>query len=518
MLKITKPNTPILLILFIFLFQSCTFIIYAGTPEATDRINNLIPKPLFAETTGGAFTLKEGMKIQAGQTARDVGQYLADKLNASTGFNITVTPEEGDIVLRLDEKDVALGEEGYALKITQNKVELSAYKTPGLFYGIQTIRQLLPPEIESSSVRNIKWEIPTGVVRDRPRFQWRGAMLDVARHFFSTDDVKKYIDLLAQYKFNRFHLHLSDDQGWRIEIKSWPKLTEIGGSGSVNNEKPGFYTQEEFSGIIKYAAERFITVIPEIDMPGHTHAALVSYPELNCDDSIRTPYTGIAVGFSSLCIDKDITYQFVKDVVREISALLPGEYFHVGGDEASSTDLSDYIRFIDSVQNIVNSNGKKMVGWEEIIQTDLKKSSVAQLWRGKAGREAADKGAKVILSPAPKIYIDMKYDSTTVLGLNWAAYIEVNDAYDWKPEEYIQGVTEYDILGIEAPLWSETLTTFDHIEFLAFPRILGVAEIAWSQKHARNWNEYKLRLGNHGTRLNIMQIDFYKSPFVEWND
>lgn len=502
------------------MLQSCRTI----SVEELKTMQSIIPKPVFAEQTTGYFEFEDEVPVLAepfNQENQKAAEYLAGKLKTSTGFKINVLSASeftGDksILLSTQNKDEELGTEGYFLSVTNNQIKLEANTAEGLFRGIQTIRQLFPPAIENNPEGNSDWIIPAGVVRDKPRYEWRGAMLDVARHFFSVEDVKNYIDVLAYYKINKFHMHLTDDQGWRIEIKSWPNLTEIGGSSSVNNENPGFYTQEEFSEIVKYAHERHIELIPEIDMPGHTNAALASYPELNCNGEAPPLYTGIKVGFSSLCLEKDITYKFVDDVIREVSALIPGKYFHIGGDEAHATDSTEYIVFIEKVQEIVNKYGKQMIGWEEIAQSKLKTSSIAQLWRNKLALKAAEQGAKVILSPSPKIYIDMKYDSTTSLGLKWAGYIEVDKAYNWDPAEYVEGMNPDAVIGVEAPLWAETIKTLDDIEQLAFPRIIGLAELGWSAKTNRNWDEYKVRLGAHALRLEGMKVNYYKSPLVDW--
>ncbi|MDX2047867.1 MAG: family 20 glycosylhydrolase, partial [Chitinophagaceae bacterium] len=358
-----------------------------------------------------------------------------------------------------------------------------------------------------------------GTIKDAPEYAMRGSMLDVARHFFSVDDVKRYIDLIAFYKMNVMHLHLSDDQGWRIEIKSWPKLTETGGSTQVGGGKGGFYTQEQYKDIVQYAAERYITIIPEIDMPGHTNAALVSYPELNCNEKDKNPklYTGIEVGFSTLCTKNELVYKFVDDVFRELAALTPGPYLHIGGDESHATKKEDYIPFINRVQGIVKKHGKQVIGWDEIALSTLQPNSIAQYWADSANSvNAVKKGAKIMMSPAKKVYLDMQYDSTTKLGLHWAAYIEVDTAYMWEPTALVKGISRENIIGIEAPLWSETVTNIDEIEYMVFPRLPGYAEIAWSQAQGRSWDEYKIRLGKHGLRMTAMGIDFYKSKRVPW--
>jgi len=496
------------------------------TGEAGPRptLDHVIPKPVSVTTTGGTFTLTAGAQIYVEPGTAEltgIGQYLADKLNPSTGYEMQVlpaagVPAPGNIYLTTVGGDPALGEEGYELTITQDRVTLVAYQPAGLFRGLQTIRQLLPPAIESATVQPGPWEMASGTVRDYPRFAWRGAMLDVARHFFSVEDVKRTVDLLAYYKMNRFHVHLSDDQGWRIEIKAWPNLATYGGSTEVGGGPGGYYTQAEYADIVAYAHSRYVTVVPEIDMPGHTNAALASYAELNCDGVAPALYAGTDVGFSSLCIDKEITYTFVEDVIREMAALTPGPYFHVGGDETAATSPADYMRFIERVQAIVQAHGKRMVGWEEIAQTTLLPASIVQHWHSDMARRAVQQGAQVIMSPASRAYLDMKYDASTPLGLSWAGYVDVPDAYTWDPATQVDGVPESAVLGVEAPLWSETLQTIDDVEFMVFPRLPGYAEIGWSPATGRDWDEYKIRLGAHGPRWTAIGVNFYRSSQVPW--
>ncbi|MFC2090797.1 family 20 glycosylhydrolase, partial [Bacteroidota bacterium] len=301
------------------------------------------------------------------------------------------------------------------------------------------------------------------------------------------------------------------------EIKSWPKLTEIGGRTEVGGGEGGFYTQEEYRDLVAYADKRFITIVPEIDMPGHTNAALASYAELNCDGKATELYTGTRVGFSTLCTDKEITYQFVDDVVREISEMTSGPYFHMGGDESHVTDLPDYIYFVDRVKQIVNKHGKIMLGWDEISHGALTKGDVAQYWASSENAiRAIEKGAKLIISPAKRCYLDMKYDETTELGLNWAAYIEVDDAYKWNPLTLEEGIEKEDILGVESPLWAETIETMDDISYLAFPRIIGHAEIGWSNPELLSWEDYKSRLSAHGKYLDKIGVNYYKSGLIDW--
>jgi len=331
------------------------------------------------------------------------------------------------------------------------------------------------------------------------------------------EDVKRYIDLLAAYKINQLHLHLADDQGWRIEIKSWPNLTLHGGSTEVGGGEGGFYTQEQYKEIVDHARERFITIIPEIDMPGHTNAALASYAELNCDGKARDLYSGTEVGFSTLCTDKEITYKFVDDVIRELAEMTPGEYIHIGGDESHVTPMEDYIPFMERVQDIVELHGKKVMGWDEIANASLKPNTVVQYWaKADNALQGVEKGAKVLISPAKKTYLDMQYDSLTPLGLHWAAYIEVDSAYSWEPTALVPGVGRENILGVESPLWTETITNMDELEFMVFPRVVCHAEIGWTAPGARSWDEFKNRLGSQCKRFEMLGINYYPSSKVPW--
>lgn len=507
---------------FLLSFLACT----SGPPPTPKDLAQeaLVPMPAVIEATGSSFALTASSAIYtdgSGPEVERIAQFLADILKPSTGFDLNLqssagTPGKGNIYLHLTD-DAQLGAEGYLLTITKDLVQLAAKEPAGLFRGVQTIRQLLPGTIEQKEVQNGPWEIASGTIRDVPDYAYRGAMLDVARHFFSVTDVKRYLDYLALYKLNSLHLHLSDDQGWRIEIKSWPELTAKGGSTEVGGTSGGFYTQEDYADIVAYAAERYITIVPEIDMPGHTNAALAAYPELNCDGKPRELYTGTEVGFSTLCTSSETTYQFVDDVVREISAITPGPYFHIGGDESHVTPLEDYIPFVNRVQEIVIKYGKQVIGWDEIAHASLQPNTVVQYWAEAENAVAGvAQGAKVLMSPARKVYLDMQYDTTTPLGLHWAAYIEVDSSYLWKLETIAKGISKENILGIEAPLWTETITELDELEYMVFPRLVGLAEIGWTSPEKRNWENYRQRLAGQQGRFEAMGIDFYASKQIPW--
>ncbi len=511
-----------------FLFRDGGFTAVLNSLSASSKQTPkyaVIPKPANCSFTEETFILTDtasiyinGNNTEETDEIYNIGEYLSEKLKTSTGYPLSViksdAPSKGNIYLTTAGGDSSLGQEGYQLDITNSLVTLKAFTPEGLFRGIQTLRQLFPAAIEKNSlVTDTAWTLPAASITDYPAYPWRGMMLDTARHFIEVEDVKRTIDLIAQYKMNKFHMHLSDDQGWRIEIKSWPELTTIGGSSEVGGGRGGFYTQEEYSDIVNYAKERYITVIPEIDMPGHTNAALASYGELNPDGKKKELYTGIDVGFSSLMCRSEVTYAFVNDVIRELAALTPGDYIHIGGDEASSTSKEDYDYFIGRVNEIVSSYGKKTIGWNPFdTSPGTTSESLLQKWNPDSSAAEA-KGMKMILSPPPKAYIDMKYDENTPLGLQWAGFIPTKTAYEWDPSDFAPSVH---IAGIECPLWSETIKSMNDIEFLAFPRLPGHAEIGWTPKNLRNWKEYKLRLKVHGERMENQEINYYKDPDVSW--
>jgi hexosaminidase len=470
---------------------------------------NLIPKPSAILLTKGEFILSNTTTIQrdaANQEVNSLVDYLSLELHAS-GWQFE-NRNSGMIQLEL-KSDSSLGEEGYELIITENRIGLHANRPAGLFYAIQTLLQMIPAAHPGTV------SLPAVSIRDTPRFVWRGGMLDVARHFFGVEDVKRYIDLISHYKMNRLHLHLTDDQGWRIELKSWPKLTEIGGRTQVGGNGGGFYTQEQYKAIVDFARSRFVMIVPEIDVPGHTNAALASYAELNESEEAPSLYEGTSVGFSSLSANTAITYQFLEDVIGELAAMTPAPYIHIGGDETHSTPVEDYKKFVKRIQEIVISRGKKAIGWSEIGTAEILPGTVVQHWVGAAYQEAKKQGAKIILSPGNKAYLDMKYDAATPLGLNWAGFITVKDSYDWEPGSYMDLLEEEDILGIEAPLWTETLVTMKDVELLAFPRMLALAELAWSPK-GQDWEEFRQRLAAHGKHMQAMGINFYRSPEIDW--
>ncbi|GAA2593472.1 beta-N-acetylhexosaminidase [Winogradskya consettensis] len=505
--------------------------VQSGSPSGGPALSSVIPAPVAVRPDPratfrlGALTV---IRTQPGSdAARSVGDLIARELRPATGFGLPVLPVAPRAVptisLLLGARDYRLGDEGYRLTVSPTSVTIRANKAAGLFAGTRTLLQLLPAEIDSPRVVRRVWTVAGGDIVDYPRFAYRGAMLDEARHFHTPSEVKAYIDEIGRFKVNYLHLHLSDDQGWRIQIDSWPRLTSVsGGAGTgVDGEGPGFLTKAQYKDIVAYAAKRYVTIVPEIDMPGHVNAAQVAYPSLTCDGVAPAPRTDTEVGYSSLCIGSDTTYRFVEDVIRELAAITPGPYIHIGGDEAQATSDADYIAFQQRVLPLVAKYSKTAYGWNEIAKAPAASTAVAQFW-GTGTTEpdlaaAVTTGTKVVMSPANKAYLDMKYNPSTPLGQDWAALIEVRDAYGWDPATRVAGVGENAVLGVEAPLWSETLRTLDDIEFMAFPRLPAIAELGWSPRSTHDWDSFAARLGTYGPRWTQQGVNFYPSPQIAWS-
>lgn len=486
-------------------------------------VNNIIPKPLNYESGEGAFTLTKNSSIYVkGNTEEEteeivkIAEFLKEKLKPSTGFELKIVKgnnvPSGSIYLTTVGANKDKGNEGYEVITTPENVKIIGYKPEGIFRGVQTLRQLLPSDIEKNTVTaDVKWTIPVSTIKDKPEYEYRGVMIDVARHFFTVDEIKRQIDLAAQYKINKVHLHLSDDQGWRLEIKKWPDLTNIGGSTQVGGGPGGYYTQEQFKDLVKYAAERYIEIVPEFDMPGHTNAALASYGFLNKDGQKKPLYTDTKVGFSSLMTDDEKTYEFIEDIIREVSEISPSKYIHIGGDEADSTKKEDYDYFVGRVSKIVEKYGKTAIGWDPIdTSSKINSSVILQNWKD-SNEAARAKNMKMIISIAEKAYLDMKYNENTPYGLDWAGYIPVETAYKWDPTDYAPKEL---VLGVEAPLWTETILNTEAMDYMIYPRLLGYSEIGWTPKSARNWDEYKNRLKSQGERMKNQGINYYKDENI----
>lgn len=492
----------------------------------------LVPAPVSLEATDAApFVLSAGTAVTGDGDAADVLRALiaartgaqllrsVGETPASAEFPVDDARIEGvarEITLAIEAPGVA---ESYRLEVTTGSITVAGADPAGLFYGVQTLGQLIRP-------RGDGWEVPAATVSDSPRFAYRGVMLDVARHFHDVGTVKAYIDRAAGLKFNVLHLHLSDDQGWRIHIESRPKLTELASGGGVGGDPGGFYRQDEYREIVAYAASRHMTVVPELDVPGHSHAISLAYPEL-CEppvlsdhirDTVRegggelpvngTPFEGVAVGFSSLKIREEATYAFLADVFGELAGLTPGPYLHLGGDEALGTDAADFDHFVARASRVIAATGKVPVAWHEAgAAAGLAPGTIGQYWgfvtptdgMDVKARAFVERGGRLILSPADAIYLDMKQTADDELGLVWAnGPTSLHRAYQWDPAAVIEGVGDGQLLGVEAPLWTETVRDLDAIDRLVFPRIAAAAEAAWSvplgSSDRRTWSSFRERV------------------------
>ncbi|WP_328994045.1 beta-N-acetylhexosaminidase [Kribbella sp. NBC_01245] len=489
----------------------------------------LIPKPSSQRALAGqTFSLNRWSRVgietslKEGQAALKIAHQFAGQLRRSTGYSLPVGPATDAAITLSTNGPASLGAEGYNLRSDRSGIDVVAATPEGLYRGVTTLRQLLPAKAEAATRQAGPWQVPGVAIADEPRYEYRGAMLDVSRHFFSVAEVKRYIDLISLYKINKFHLHLSDDQGWRIQVDSWPRLTTYGGSLEVGGTPGGSYTKADYAEIVRYASDHYLTVIPEIDTPGHTNAALASYAQLNCNGVAPPLYTGTAVGFSSLCTTKPITYDFLGDVFREVAQQNPGPVLHLGGDEAHSTPHQEYLDFLPKASALVSGQGKKVMGWQEIAETPLPAGSIAQYWgtddarSQELARKAAAQNAKVVLSPANRAYLDMKYNASTPWGLDWAGLVSVQRSYSWNPSTLIPNLPANSVAGVEAPLWSETLDDLDKVEFMAFPRLPGIAELGWSKEADLGWDGYKDRLASQGSRWDALSVNFYRAPEIPW--
>ncbi|GAA1470067.1 beta-N-acetylhexosaminidase [Microbacterium thalassium] len=505
---------------------------------------SLVPIPSSVHETGGAPLVLDERTRPTGDA--DAARELTRLIEARTGLRTRELGGDGGapataasaIDLRVEPGGAA---ESYRLRVAEDGATVVGADAAGLFYGVQTLAQLIEPDTEG-------WVIPAVEIEDAPRFAYRGVMLDVARHFFDVPAVRGYIDRAAGLKFNALHLHLTDDQGWRLHLDSRPALTERASGSSVGGDPGGFYTKDEYRDLVAYAAARHMIVVPEIDMPGHTHAVGLAYPEL-AEDPVVTEhmleivsdyggeppaageaYDGLAVGFSSLRINDEATYDFVADVFGELASLTPGPYLHLGGDECLGTDPADFAAFVARASAIVADLGKTPVTWHEAgAAGGLHPDTVGQYWGGVTPTDGMDdtarafvsRGAQVILSPADAVYLDMKPRADSDLGLTWAnGPTSVRRAYEWEPADVIDGIGEADILGVEAPLWTETVRTPADIDALAFPRIAAAAEAAWSPatgaSDQRTWESFRGRVAGLAGLWDGLGIRFDAADEIDW--
>ena len=521
---------------------------------------SIIPEPVSIVEKQGVFELTKNVIIKSSnpKEAASAISFLKKRLStaAQTTFDDNKKSNASVIELSLNKtKGNSLGEEGYTLSVTPKQVVIKANTPAGLFYGVQTLIQLLPPQIESlEAVNNVNWQIPAVEITDYPRVGWRGLMLDVSRHFFTVDEVKQYIDAMVRYKYNMLHMHLTDDEGWRIEIKSLPKLTEVGAwrvekIGTFNEfSKPlpdepknygGFYTHEDIREIVKYAKERFVDVMPEIDVPGHSLAAIASYPELSCtegaeDYNVRAGEEfmdwsqgapPIAFVDNTLCPANEFVYEFMDKVLTEVAELFPFEYIHSGGDEAPHNfwEKSEQVKalmkreglktmpevqsyFGKRIEKIIQSKGKKMMGWDEILEGGITPSTALMSWRGiEFGIEASNSGHYVVMSPNNFVYIDLMQGDASTDPVVYQS-LRLNQTYKFDPVP--EKANAKFILGGQANLWTEQVYNIRQAEYMTWPRGFAVAESVWSPRDKKDWERFVAKTEQHFKRLNYSETKY----------
>ncbi|MDO8364734.1 MAG: beta-N-acetylhexosaminidase [Actinomycetota bacterium] len=477
-----------------------------------DPLRCLLPQPAVVEPLPAHLPVTAASRVVPGAGLGDdehtVSHLLAD-LQRATGLRLgrgrADGPAKGDIVLRID-PTLPYGEEGYELLIDETGAFLTAAAGHGLWNGSRTLLQLFTHDHADT-------RLPAVRIVDTPRFEWRGAMLDVARHFFGVDYVMRFVELIARYKINRLHLHLTDDQGWRLAVDGWPALTAIGATGGIGNDIGGYFSRTDYAEIVAHAARHFVTIVPEVDMPGHTHAALASVPGLNLDGICPPPYSGQDVGFSSLQLGAPATRQLIHDVIGQLADDTPGHYLHIGGDEASVTSDGDYREFISVLHDEVRARGKRMIGWEEIATTRPGADTLVQHWL-RPHVAVATSTARYVMSPAAHTYFDMRHSAECPVGRQWAGSIELDTAYEWNPAALLVGVDDDRIAGVEAALWTERVHSFADVEYLCFPRLLCLAEVGWTPQALRQWPSFRPRLALHAHRLADINVHLYRSPLL----
>lgn len=548
----------------IILLMSMLVFTLSITAEQVQQAISVIPEPVSIVEKGGNYNIPEEVVVfvSNGEKSDYLKKLIENKLTTAPGKRVSFTNSDknADIALLLNKREnKQIGEEGYVLIVNGDKVTIEANKRAGLIYGLQTLFQLLPPQIESDKKEdNVVWQIPQLEVIDYPRVGWRGLMLDVSRHFFTVEEVKRYIDNMVKYKYNMFHWHLTDDEGWRIEIKSLPKLTEVGACrteqigwfGNFSQPNPdapknygGYYTQEEIKDVVNYALERNIQIMPEIDVPGHSSAALAAYPELSCfpesgDHFVRTGATFLdwntggrpeAIYENTLNPANEIVYDFLDKVITEVSALFPFEYIHTGGDEApytfweKSSDVKELMKreklnnmaevqsyFGKRVEQIILSKNKKMMGWDEILEGGITPTTGLMSWRGiEHGIEASNSEHFVVMSPTNYVYIDyMQGDITTEPRVY--ASLRLNQTYKFDPIP--EGANEKYILGGQANLWTEQIYNIRQAEYMTWPRAFAVSESLWSEKSNKDWHRFVLKTEQHFTRFDYAKTKY--SPAI----
>lgn len=512
-----------------------------GEVKSYNQGINIIPTPQSLVQHDGFFRLGSNTAIAAASPeAKTVAEFFAAKMRTATGLNIQVA-EKGNIQLSVDPSLDVANDEGYTLDVTKDGAVVVAKTAQGLFYCMQSFLQLLPAEIESpSKVNGIAWQAPAVSIKDAPRFGYRGIMLDPCRHFMPVENVKKYLDVLSLFKMNRMHWHLTDDQGWRIEIKKYPKLTEIASKriDGEGTEHSGYYTQEEIKEIVKYAADRFITVVPELELPGHEMAAIAAYPNLSCKGEQGTPRVIWGVEDIVMCPGKEDMFTFLQDVIDEMVPLFPSEYFHIGGDEcpkiswkncplcqkrikeeglkadskhSAEERLQSYV--IQRMEKYLATKGKKIIGWDEILEGGLAPSATVMSWRGEdGGIAAALMDHTVIMTPGGNgMYLDAYQGDSKIEPVTIGGYtlLEKTYSYDPIPDTLVaMGKSNY-ILGVQGNTWSEYMYDEAKRDYMIFPRILAVAEIGWTNLDRKDYKDFERRIENAYVRLDGHAINYH---------
>ncbi len=546
-------------------------------PSVPSSFPPLVPVPTYGTVSAGqtinltpdAIILTRGNDIKLPVAAN----YLQTRLKTATSFQLPINPYSPTSTpcVKLEIKPLKstdgkqVGPEGYSLVTAKNGAVIRSSTASGLFNGIQTLLQLMPATVYSNTIQTTAWTIPAVKIVDWPRFAYRGSMLDVARRFYAVDEVKRYIDEIALLKINTLHMHLTDDQGWRIAIDELPELTTIGGttqSGFASKpENLWFYSRAQYNDIVAYAASRFITIVPEIDGPGHSLAAQASIANLNCNNTKHSSYSGFDVGNPTICLDDpahiDNAKTYLNTVLTSLAALTPGPYIHIGGDEAPGMTPAKMSAYVDAAAAPAAKAKKLLMGWHQIAQGTLPAGSVLQYWGDESysqtiGTTSEDKnigevrsglaqGAKFVMSPADHAYLDMKYDTTTTYGLTWEGTVSVAKSYDWDPTTKLASVdgntrllTDNNVLGVEAPLWTDRAFTNSlssslpsgpnprfvaptlYTDYMAFPRLASVAEIGWSPYASHSWDDFKIRLGYQGARWDAFGTGYFRAPGIDW--
>lgn len=525
----------------------CMLAACGGGPKTEMPYNkgiHIIPQPVSLTQGEGTFKLSRGASIAASTPeSKKVAKFFASKMKQSTGFNITVSNKasSGDIELVIDPVLASVNNEGYTLVVSSKGVVIKAKTPQGLFYGMQSFLQLLPAEIESTTVvKNIDWTAPCVAVKDEPRFAYRGFMLDACRHFIPVENVKKQIDAMSMFKINRMHWHLTDDQGWRIEIKKYPKLTEIGSKriDGEGTEYSGFYTQEQIKDVVNYAAERFVTIVPEIELPGHEMAAIAAYPELSCKGTPTTPRIIWGVEQTVMCPGKEDMFTFLENVIAEVAPLFPGEYFHIGGDECPKVSwekcplcqkrireeglkadkqhtaeqkLQSYV--VQRIEKVLNEKyHKKMIGWDEILEGGVSPTATVMSWRGEQGGiTAASMDHDVIMTPGQYVYLDHYQGDSKIEPVAIGGYTSLEDVYKYNPTpDTLTGIgKDQYIKGVQCNIWTEYIYNTDLLEYRMYPRTLALAEIAWTPVTRKDYKDFERRLDNALVRLDMHEINYH---------